>query len=96
MPGHEGYWKDKVATLPKSLKDTRYHTVMSGMWHTGLKLERSPHFRGVERSLAILPACSNHYAYEPLEQGQPRSLEMSTIALHMEDDHYVTELPNDW
>lgn len=96
MPGYEGYLNDKVATLPEILRDNGYHTMMSGKWHLGLKPERSPHSRGFERSLALLPACSNHYAYEPVQEGLPRFLEMSTIALHMEDDHYVKELPKDW
>ena len=96
MPGYEGYLNEKVATLPEILKNSGYHTMMSGKWHLGLKPERSPHARGFERSLALLPACSNHYAYEPEERSLPKFLEKSTIALHMEDDHYVDSLPEDW
>ena len=96
MPGYEGYLNDKVATLLEILRDNGYHTVMSGKWHLGLKPERSPHSRGFERSLALLPACSNHYAYEPVQEGLPRFLEMSSIALHMEDEHYLREPPRDW
>ncbi|RMJ24779.1 Arylsulfatase [Aspergillus sp. HF37] len=99
MPGYEGYLNERVVALPELLRDAGYHTLMSGKWHLGLTPERSPHRRGFERSLAHLPACSNHYAYEPQLQDPdetPTFLEASYIALHMEDDHYVKKLPDGW
>ncbi|KAI9849733.1 MAG: hypothetical protein M1838_000094 [Thelocarpon superellum] len=99
MPGYEGYLNEKVATLPEILQENGYHTFMSGKWHLGLKPERSPYARGFDRSLALLPACSNHYGWQPeaeKSQGLPRFLEKTVIALHMEDDHYVRDLPKDW
>ena len=100
MPGYEGFLNDRVATLPEILRqNSAYHTIMSGKWHLGLKPERSPHARGFHRSLALLPACSNHYGWQPEEekrQGLPPFLEKTVIALHMEDDHYVKELPADF
>lgn len=99
MPGYEGYLNERVAALPELLRDAGYHTLMSGKWHLGLTPERSPYKRGFDRSLAHLPACSNHYAYEPQLQDPdetPTFLEASYIALHMEDDHYVKQLPEGW
>ena len=99
MPGYEGYLNERVAALPELLRDAGYHTLMAGKWHLGLTPERSPYQRGFERSLAHLPACSNHYAFEPQLQGSdetPTFLEASCIALHMEDDHYVKKLPEGW
>lgn len=97
MPGYEGYLNERVVALPEILRDAGYHTLMAGKWHLGLTPERSPHQRGFERSFAHLPACSNHYAFEPqLEEETPRFMEASYIALHMEDDHYVKQLPKDW
>lgn len=99
MPGYEGYLNERVAALPELLRDAGYHTLMAGKWHLGLTPERSPYLRGFERSLAHLPACSNHYAFEPQLQGDdetPTFLEASYIALHMEDDHYVKKLPDGW
>jgi len=95
MPGYEGYLNEKVATLPEVLQDGGYHTVMSGKWHLGLTKERSPQARGFDRSLALLPACSNHYDWRP-DSDFPKFLEKSVIALHMEDDHYVQKLPDGW
>ncbi|CAG8088121.1 unnamed protein product [Penicillium nalgiovense] len=99
MPGYEGYLNERVVALPEILRDGGYHTVMSGKWHLGLTPERSPHKRGFERSFAHLPACSNHYAYEPELKDQdqcPTFIEASYIALHMEDDEYVRHLPEGW
>lgn len=99
MPGYEGYLNERVVALPEVLRDAGYHTLMAGKWHLGLTPERSPHKRGFERSFAHLPACSNHYAYEPHLEDQenpPTFLEASYIALHMEDGNYVKKLPEGW
>ena len=95
MPGYEGYLNQRVAALPEILQDAGYHTVMAGKWHLGLTKERSPQARGFDRSLALLPACSNHYDWRP-DVDFPKFLEKSVIALHMEDDHYVKNLPEGW
>ncbi|KAI4849605.1 alkaline phosphatase-like protein, partial [Aureobasidium sp. EXF-8845] len=99
MPGYEGYLNEKVVTLPEILQDAGYLTFMSGKWHLGLTPERSPKARGFERSFAHLPACSNHYAYEPQLQTPdkiPEFMTMSFIALHSEDGEYVKRLPEGW
>lgn len=99
MPGYEGYLNERVVALPELLRDAGYHTLMSGKWHLGLTPERSPKVRGFERSFAHLPACSNHYAYEPQLQGAdqiPEFMTMSFIALHSEDGEYVKKLPDGW
>ena len=38
---------------------------MSGKWHLGMRPYNNPAARGFDRSFALLPGCSNHYAYEP-------------------------------
>ncbi|KAM0155456.1 hypothetical protein ACHAQE_006763 [Botrytis cinerea] len=99
MPGYEGYLNEKVATLPEILRDDGYLTLMAGKWHLGLTPERSPKARGFERSFAHLPACSNHYGYEPQLHAPdqiPEFMTMSFIALHSEDGEYVKKLPEDW
>jgi arylsulfatase A-like enzyme len=99
MPGYEGYLNERVVALPELLRDGGYHTLMAGKWHLGLTPERSPKVRGFERSFAHLPACSNHYAYEPQLEGAdqiPEFMTMSFIALHSEDGEYVKKLPDGW
>ena len=99
MPGYEGYLNERVVALPELLHDAGYLTLMAGKWHLGLTPERFPDKRGFERSFAHLPACSNHYAFEPqLEKPDPIPdfMTMSFIALHSEDGKYVKELPKPW
>lgn len=99
MPGYEGYLNERVAALPEILRDAGYFTAMAGKWHLGLTPERAPSARGFERSFAHLPACSNHYAYEPQLEGAdkiPEFMTMSFIALHSEDGEYVKKLPEGW
>ncbi|KAH7131503.1 alkaline-phosphatase-like protein [Dactylonectria estremocensis] len=99
MPGYEGYLNERVVALPEVLRDAGYQTLMAGKWHLGLTPERSPKARGFNHSFAHLPACSNHYAYEPqLSAGEksPEFLTMSVIALHSEDGEYVKKLPDGW
>lgn len=99
MPGYEGYLNERVVAVPELLRDAGYLTLMAGKWHLGLTPERSPKARGFERSFAHLPACSNHYAYEPQLQAPdqiPGFMTMSFIALHSEDGEYVKKLPDGW
>ncbi|WPH00805.1 alkaline phosphatase-like protein [Acrodontium crateriforme] len=99
MPGYEGYLNERVVALPELLRDAGYLTLMAGKWHLGLTPERFPHKRGFERSFAHLPACSNHYAYEPQWEGAdtwPDFCTMSCIALHSEDGTYIKKLPDGW
>ena len=43
-PGYEGYLNDRVAHLPKIMKDAGYRTYMSGKWHLGSEKKHSPNF----------------------------------------------------
>ncbi|KAJ4863384.1 sulfatase domain-containing protein [Trichoderma breve] len=102
QPGHEGYLHERVVALPELLSDGGYFTVMSGKWHLGLQKQHLPIKRGFKKSLALLPGCANHYAYEPEYQdptSEPgRFFETATRALHAEDDRYLNEkeLGEDW
>ncbi len=60
-PGYEGYLNDRVVALPELLRDAGYLTLMSGKWHLGNTIDRSPWARGFERSFALLPAGASHY-----------------------------------
>lgn len=100
-PGHEGYLTNKVATLPEVLRDSGYHTFMSGKWHLGLRPEYAPHAKGFTTSFSLLPGCANHYGWEPqLENPEdlPRFFETATSALHIENSNYVDNdtLPDDF
>ncbi|HKI39901.1 MAG TPA: arylsulfatase, partial [Mycobacterium sp.] len=83
-PGYEGYLNDRVVALPELLRDAGYLTLMSGKWHLGNTIERSPSARGFERSFALLPAGASHY-------GAGAGGGFSPVpTLYTEDDHFVT------
>lgn len=86
-PGYEGYLNDRVVALPELLREAGYLTLMSGKWHLGATIERSPWARGFDRSFALLPAGASHYG--PVGgSGGPELLSIPT--LYTEDDHFVT------
>ncbi len=83
-PGYEGYLNDRVVALPELLRDAGYLTLMSGKWHLGHTIERSPWARGFERSFALLPAGASHY-------GGAAGRGFSPVpTLYTEDDQFVT------
>lgn len=96
-PGYEGYLNFRVAALPEILQDAGYYTCMSGKWHLGLTKERTPHARGFDRSFALLPGGSNHYAYEPKHpDGTP--VFSHWASLYYEDDQKIDtkDFPEDF
>ncbi|HTX95583.1 MAG TPA: arylsulfatase [Mycobacterium sp.] len=83
-PGYEGYLNDRVVALPELLRDAGYLTLMSGKWHLGDTIERSPWVRGFERSFALLPAGASHYG--PAAGGGF----LPAPTLYTEDDRFAT------
>ena len=53
-PGYETYLNDRVTTVAKILRDSGYHTYMSGKWHLGHNQQNWPYNRGFEESFALL------------------------------------------
>ena len=83
-PGYEGYLNDRVVALPELLRDAGYLTLMSGKWHLGNTIDRSPWARGFERSFALLPGGASHYG------GAQAGNFLPGPTLYTEDDHFVT------
>jgi arylsulfatase A-like enzyme len=83
-PGYEGYLNDRVVALPELLRDAGYLTLMSGKWHLGHTIKRSPWARGFERSFALLPAGASHYG------GAAGGGFSPVPTLYTEDDKFVS------
>lgn len=78
-PGYEGYLNDNVVTIPQLLKDSGYHTYMTGKWHLaygGLDPKQNwekwskydPHARGFEETFSVeLPG--GHFSNLGLNSG---------------------------
>jgi arylsulfatase len=61
LPGYENHLSDRVAPLPRVLRDAGYHTYTVGKWHLGEAEEHSPQAAGFERSFNLLEGGGNHF-----------------------------------
>ncbi len=88
-PGYEGYLNHSVATLPELLKESGYHTYMTGKWHMGKAPDLIPAARGFERDFALLDGGGSYWDMTNLSALSPR-------LVFTEDGRYLTRLPKDY
>lgn len=73
-PGYETYINNRVVTVEELLKDSGYHTMMSGKWHLsghGLQNGSSPYQRGFEDVFTLLAGGAQHFDGGPEQSGGP-------------------------
>jgi arylsulfatase A-like enzyme len=83
-PGYSGVLNDNAITVASLLKDSGYHTYITGKWHLGKTADTLPNNRGFERSFIQADSGSDNWEerpYAPLydkaawfENGQPAHL----------------------
>jgi arylsulfatase A-like enzyme len=83
-PGYSGVLNDNAVTVASLLKDSGYHTYITGKWHLGKSADTLPNNRGFERSFIQADSGSDNWEerpYAPLydkaawfENGQPAHL----------------------
>ena len=61
MSGYEASLSDRIAPMPRLLRDSGYHTYTVGKWHLGLAVETSPHAAGFTRSFNLLDGAGTHF-----------------------------------
>ena len=61
VPGYEGSLSDRIAPLPRLLRDAGYHTYTVGKWDLGLTADTSPHSAGFTRSFSMLESAGSHF-----------------------------------
>lgn len=88
-PGYEGYLNDSVVTLPQLLKETGYHTYMTGKWHLGKAPDKIPRARGFERDFSLLDGGGNYWDMTNLTALSPQ-------LVFTEDGQYLSELPRNY
>lgn len=59
--GYETYLNEDAVTIASLLKDSGYHTYMTGKWHLGYEPEFQPQSRGFEKSFVLLQGAANHF-----------------------------------
>lgn len=62
VPGYEAHLSDRVAPLPRLLREAGYHTYMAGKWHLGDEAEHSPAAAGFERSFSLVHGAGSHFS----------------------------------
>ncbi len=68
-PGYENHLSDRVIPFPRLLRDSGYHTYITGKWHLGTASEHSPRAAGFERSFTNLEGAGNHWDAKGFREG---------------------------
>jgi arylsulfatase/uncharacterized sulfatase len=69
QPGYEGVLGRNVVTVATMLRDSGYHTTMTGKWHLGSTSESLPSGRGFERTVALMGTGADNWeqkSYAPM------------------------------
>jgi arylsulfatase A-like enzyme len=61
LPGYAGYLSNQVVTIPELLKESGYHTYMTGKWHLGEGAGRDPFYRGFEETFILGTGGGSHW-----------------------------------
>jgi arylsulfatase A-like enzyme len=89
QPGYEGVLNDRVVTVASLLRDSGYHTYVSGKWHLGHEPRNLPPARGFERSLIQADSGSDNWEMRPYLMLKPQ------VAWY-EEGKPLTSLPADY
>ena len=89
VPGYEGVLNHDVVTLPELLRESGYHTYMTGKWHMGKDPDKIPAARGFERDFSLLDGGGNYWGMTNVSANSPR-------LVFTEDGRYLKSLPDDY
>lgn len=89
-PGHEGYMNRNVVSFVNLLRDSGYHTYMTGKWHLGKLPDLIPRARGFERDFSMMEGESSYFDdMIGVSAGEPKTP-------YTEDGRYLTRLPKEF
>jgi arylsulfatase len=95
-PGYETYINNRVVTVEELLKDSGYHTMMSGKWHLsghGLQNGSSPYQRGFEDVFTLLAGGAQHFNGGSEEAGgNPLFMRNDKIVTRPDNGTYSNDL----
>jgi arylsulfatase len=69
LPGYEGHLSERIAPLPRLMRDAGYHTYSAGKWHLGTAEEHSPRAAGFERHFNLTQGAAAHYGSTGFHEG---------------------------
>ena len=80
VPGYESGLSDRVAPLPRLLRDAGYHTYTIGKWHLGARESQWPDAVGFERSFTLLYGGGSYFDYRSFRVGGSKFVADGRIA----------------
>lgn len=94
VPGYEAHLSDRVAPMPRLLRDAGYHTYTTGKWHLGTAREHGPTSAGFERSFNNAHGGGSHFSNKGFfeEGGLYRE---DGVDVEYPEGRYTTELFTD-
>lgn len=93
--GYEGYLSDRIVPFPALLRESGYHTYISGKWHVGRSKETSPDKKGFERSWVMLNGAGNHYSSVSLFENDSSVYREDGKLVEYPEGSYSTEFYTD-
>lgn len=91
-PAYQGHLDADVTTLPETLRDAGYATLMSGKWHLGMEdPSQYPLQRGFDRFYGILAGATNFF--KPFDQ---RGVTLGNDRVETGEDYYFTDAVTDY
>ena len=60
-PGYEASLSERIVPFPRLLRDSGYHTYITGKWHLGRQVAKGPGAAGFERSFINVGGAANHW-----------------------------------
>ena len=92
LPGYRGFLNHSCVTMAEALRDSGYHTYLSGKWHLGMhEYDQLPNQRGFERFYGILAGGTNYYKPTP-----PRGLFFNDDPVDPGASYYTTDAFTDY
>jgi arylsulfatase A-like enzyme len=94
VPGYEAHLSDRVAPMPRVLREAGYHTYATGKWHLGADPQHSPAAAGFERSFVLAHGAASHFGATGFFEGGSVYRE-DGVAVGYPKGRYSTELYTD-
>jgi arylsulfatase A-like enzyme len=94
VPGYENHLSDRVAPMPRLLREAGYHTYIAGKWHLGTAPEHGPAAAGFEHSFTLLHGAGSHFSSTGFFEGGSLYRE-DEAEVEYPEGRYSTELFTD-
>ena len=96
LPGYENRLApERVALLPKLLRNAGYRTYFAGKWHLGESLDASPRAAGFQRSFAMKFGAGSHFSGVGMRETSPPKYFRDNAESDWPDGAYSTEFYTD-